>query len=540
MFSKTGSIRTKLLISVGLASGFVAVALAIALVGNHNVAKSFTRFIEHDQAKLGAYTQMYAHGMQGGLALRNIVLNPANKNFYDVLDKANKDFNEAYESAVKLSEGDADTTAVLKEIDGHWHVAGEAKNQVRELAGKDPAAAIRTINEQETPAWRDTRALLLKLIDGQNQAVQAMKAEIDGNARMTFIISLILGAVAIVVGSLMVMAVAQSVKRSLDEVSQSMADLAAGAGDLTKRMVVSTADEVGRTSMAFNRFMEGLQGIIRHVREDSERLASAASELSATAANVAQASHTQSEASAATASAVEEITASIGSVAQSAEDVRNLSNKGLDSTQQGNRALSQLVGEINVVESAVNSIADSVREFVKSTQTITNMTKQVKDIAEQTNLLALNAAIEAARAGEQGRGFAVVADEVRKLAEKSSHSASEIDTVTRVLGQQSESVDKAIQAGLQSLRTSQDTVEHVTTVLAEANKAVTHANQGVDGITRSVREQTTASADISRNIERIARMTEENSHAMSEVSVATHELERLAGELENIVSNFRV
>jgi methyl-accepting chemotaxis protein len=540
MFASITSIRTKLLISVGLASAFVAVALAVALFGNQRVTHSFATFIDQDQAELMAFTEMYAQGLQGGQALRNIVLDPANKKAFDNLDKANKAFDEAYDKAVKLNESDTETSAALKEIGENWRTTSEAKGRVKELAASDQAAAIKELNEKETPAWRKVRETLLKLIDQQKQQVEATKVTIASDARRTFIISLVLGAVAVVVGSLLVMGVAQTVKRSLDDVARSMSELAEGGGDLTRRMNVNTADEVGRTSAAFNRFMEGLQGIIRKVRDDAERLASSSSELSTTASTVAQASHTQSESAAATASAVEEITASIGSVAQSADEVRTLSGRSLESTQQGNQAISKLVDEIDSVESAVHSIASSVNEFVKSTQIITNMTQQVKDIAEQTNLLALNAAIEAARAGEQGRGFAVVADEVRKLAEKSSHSAGEIDAVTRTLGQQSESVDKAIQTGLQSLRTSQDAVENVANVLAEANSAVTQANQGVDSISRSVSEQTSASQDISRNIERIAHMTEQNSHAMSEVSAATHELEKLAGELENIVSKFRV
>jgi methyl-accepting chemotaxis protein len=115
------------------------------------------------------------------------------------------------------------------------------------------------------------------------------------------------------------------------------------------------------------------------------------------------------------------MTVSISSIADAAEEMRKLSNNSLEHTRTGNDRLTQLIGEVGTVESAVTDISKSVNSFIQSSNLITNMTLQVKEIADQTNSLALNAAIEAARAGEQGRGFAVVADEVRKLAEKSEN-----------------------------------------------------------------------------------------------------------------------
>jgi methyl-accepting chemotaxis protein len=187
----------------------------------------------------------------------------------------------------------------------------------------------------------------------------------------------------------------------------------------------------------------------------------------------------------------------------------------------------------------VRGIADSVREFVDSTVAITNMTKEVRDIADQTNLLALNAAIEAARAGEQGRGFAVVADEVRKLAEKSAGSASEIDGITRALSDRSDAVQRSIQDGLDHLVSSQDSLEAVAEVLGEASGSVTQVGQGLDDIANATEEQRRVSGEVAANIDAIADMAKENNQAVEQTATAAKRLEQLAGELQDIVGRFR-
>ena len=311
-------------------------------------------------------------------------------------------------------------------------------------------------------------------------------------------------------------------------------------GDLSRRVSVHSKDEVGQTAVAFNALIDSFSAIIRQVLDGVDKINKTTSHIAATSTEVADGSRAQSDAVSSTAAAVEAVTVSINSVAENTNEVRGLSEKSLQQTEQGNRSVEEMVHEIQSIENAVQQIASAASEFVESARTIASMTQQVKDIANQTNLLALNAAIEAARAGEQGRGFAVVADEVRKLAEKSAQSASEIDKVTSKLDEKSSRVEQAIASGVQSLQTTHKHVELMAAVLNEAGAAVRESNVGVGEIAVSVGEQGAASNEITRHIEQIAEMAEKNHAAIEQTTHDISDLERMGVELQRAVARFKV
>lgn len=377
------------------------------------------------------------------------------------------------------------------------------------------------------------------IADHENELAKQALAEATASAHRSEMLLLAGVLVMLATASGLGYSIISGVARSTADMRDAMTRTASD-GDLSRRVSVYGSDEVAQTATAYNGLIEGFSAIIRQVSASASTVSSTAGHLSSSSLQISQGSHSQSEAAASTAAAVEEITVSINSVAANTDDVRKLSEKSLQQTRLGNQNVTGMIGEIERVQEAVQLIAGSVKEFVDSTRAITGMTQQVKDIADQTNLLALNAAIEAARAGEQGRGFAVVADEVRKLAEKSAQSANEIDRVTNSLNQKSTHVESTVQGGLRSLAATQEQVGRVASVLTEAGHLVEQSSHGVNDIASSVNEQSLASNEIARNVEKIAQMSEENYAAVESNSREIARLEELARELQNAVARFKV
>jgi len=539
-FKNCRSVRTPLLISIGLSAAAVLAALVYVVLALNTLSTRFGNFIDADQARLTAFHELYAHGLQTGQATRNILLDPQNPVAYRNLESAEKKLDEVIEKLKQLAVGEPALASLAGEIEGKFAASRALHKRSIDIAKTDPEQAVQLLNKEATPAWRAVRDILLKEIETGTAQVAVTRDTVGAQAAAATRNALILVGLALVFGVALTWNLVHTLTLALRNLEASMQQLASGNGDLTRRLPVESQDEIGRTAEAFNNFMGDLQATIARIRGSAERVGQASAFLAGNVTTVSSASQSQTSAAEAIAAEVEELTTSIASVAEAAELVRNQSSASLDQTRRGGESLANLVREIGQIRQIVERIATSVNDYVSSANTIGSLTSEVKDIADQTNLLALNAAIEAARAGEQGRGFAVVADEVRKLAEKSARSANEIDAVTNSLGDKSQSLLDTVRDGIEALRVSQGALGEVSSVLESSMNSVGEAHQGVDDITSSVREQKSASQDIAVNLENIVRAAEESTTIIGQTESAARDFENIAGDLRAAVSRFRV
>lgn len=344
---------------------------------------------------------------------------------------------------------------------------------------------------------------------------------------------------ALVVGVGMGWMIFRQVVGALGSIRSVVGEIASNR-DFTRRVDAAAKDEVADTGRAFNTLLEQVQNSFRQIRSHCDRVSDAASNLAGAARQVASGSDDQSEASGSMAAAIEQLTVSINHVSDRSGEASTLVQHAGTIARNGSNVIGQTLEDIRNIERAVKSAAEIVERLNGGSAKVTAVVAVIKEVADQTNLLALNAAIEAARAGEQGRGFAVVADEVRKLAERTALSTQEISSTMLAMHNDASSAVKGMMAAVEQVDKG---VEHAR----EAEGAVRAISDGADetiGIVReiseAIREQSGASSVIAQKVERIAQMSEENSAAAGTASSTAADLNTLADLMRAEMQKYQV
>lgn len=311
-------------------------------------------------------------------------------------------------------------------------------------------------------------------------------------------------------------------------------------GDFTRRVKVNSNDEIGQTASSFNDLMGNLQTAFRQVHDDIAKVSDSSHSLSTASQQVATGSSSQSEATSSMAATVEQVTVSIAHVSEGAREALKISQSSGQLSEKGGEIIHNAAEEMRKIANTVRETSVSIANLGEQSNKISSIVKVIKEIADQTNLLALNAAIEAARAGEQGRGFAVVADEVRKLAERTTQSTQEVTQMIATIQQASNAAVAGMDATVMQVDSGVELAQQAGNAINQIKTESGQVIRTVSDISAALEEQSRASSDIAAHIEKVSQMTEQNSASADQTAAAAELLAKLADNMQATVNRFKI
>ncbi|PMG38541.1 chemotaxis protein [Vibrio splendidus] len=350
----------------------------------------------------------------------------------------------------------------------------------------------------------------------------------------------IAGVIFILFGLAIIAFASLSIVKPIRQVVERLNDIASGEGDLTQRLEVKSQDEIGQLSKGFNLFLDKLQHTIKEVIQTTEQVASTTSQAKASASSTRESSESQFKEVDLVATAAEEMTQTAGLVVQNAEAAVDAACEANRSARQGQQVIELSAGEMRKLVERMSSAVPIVEELAKNNGNITEILSVIEGISEQTNLLALNAAIEAARAGEQGRGFAVVADEVRNLASRTQSSVGEIRAVIDKVHAGTQDVVEAIQEGN---ILANDTALHVQNAVEDLGSIFTSIEEISDmnsQIVRAAEEQQSVSGEVNQSVVNIRDLSAKILEQAAASEQVGSEIDQLSQQQQKLVNQFKV
>ena len=352
--------------------------------------------------------------------------------------------------------------------------------------------------------------------------------------------TLVIGLIALAFGMGIAMVVTSSIVSPLRTAANAMTDIADGQGDLTRRLEVSGNNEIANLANAFNHFAEKVRGIVINVSGSTDQLSSATEEMvrftHASNTNVAQ----QRSEIDMLATAMHQMSLTVQEIARNAADAADSAQATDTEANSGRQVVAKTVAAINALASEVESASAVIHSLEKASENIGSVLDVIRGIAEQTNLLALNAAIEAARAGEQGRGFAVVADEVRTLASRTQKSTAEIQKMIELLQNDASNAVTVMDKGRIQASNSVQQANQADTSLNQITQMIARISDMNTQIASAAEEQSAVTEEINKNIVAISNMAEHTTEEARDAANAGEQMRRLATDLRSVVGQFKV
>ncbi|BAU26385.1 methyl-accepting chemotaxis protein [Aneurinibacillus soli] len=559
-------ISQKLLGGFGVILLLLAILVGVSYYEFHNVDQTYSELISKEDEKIILITEANSLVNEQSKAVRGYLL-LGDETALQSYEKANSRYQEVSKSleGLLVTEKGKSLLAEMNKLNDDYGViaqqliAYKKQNKVTEYQ--------QLVKTQERDAARKftEKAQEFKKFVGDYVQTVSNETSIRVQAVKQFLI--MLAGVAIIVGTVIAVMINRIISRPIIAITNAAKEL--GAGNLTIEDVqVKGKDEIGELAVAFNQTKNDLRDLIKKVQSNAEQVAASSEELFASSEQAAQAtnhvssvveevasgSETQTRGMDETKRAIEENAIAIQRIAESTSAVSDSAMEVLTESKQGNEIIKRTIKQMEEIQASVKESADVVRTLGENSKEIGNIVETINQIAEQTNLLALNAAIEAARAGEHGKGFAVVADEVRKLAEQSRQSTEQIASLIEGIQQNTAHAVQAMEKGTKD-------VEAGTAVANDAGEAFQHilfsVEQAVEGmqevsaateeisastqqVTASVEQMADIASGISESMQGVAASSEEQLASAEEITAAAESLSNLAQELQHEVSQFNV
>jgi len=466
-------------------------------------AQRFLRTAEPDQAELAAREVQIAQTKLDSLAA--------------AVDRPDRD------RAVAEAAGAFDFYA--EEIEDVTRVLTERTTVVRDEL---PALAARVAHECG------------ELVHSVHEQSVALQAAVDAENRASTTKIVIASALAVLGGAVISILVIRALMSTINAVLAVLQAIA--AGDLTQadKLNLKPRDEIGEIARAADAMTRSLTDVLTQVRRSAESVAAASEEIASSAEEMAGGMDNQTRQVTEIAAAIEQMSAAVNEVAHNSRGAAASADQSGDAAETGGRVVQETIAGMQAINEAVEASARAVQELGRRGEQIGEIIEVINDIADQTNLLALNAAIEAARAGEHGRGFAVVADEVRKLADRTTKATDEIaQSIEAIQGETAQAVDR-MQTGARQVEQGVETAEKAGEALSRIVEAAREVSTLIQNVASATDEQSSASTQISRSIEGIRAVASEATEGANQAAVASSDLSQKAQEMQAIVQRFKL